>query len=1036
MHFKHLAAAACLACLPFAGQANAAAAPDPGQGESILAQDNKAREVTGKVISAVDREPIPGTFVIEKGTNNGVMTMDDGSYVIYVTGKSPQLEFSCIGFKTATFDVGKLGVVDVSLESDSELNEAVVVGMGTQKKISVIGAVSSVQGDAIKTTSSSLTSNLAGKLAGIISITNSGEPGSTSEFYIRGVSTFGGTKTPLILLDDVEISTGDLNRLPAESIKNVTLLKDASATAIYGVRGANGVMLITTKNGSENMRTQVSVTLESSFEQPANMVDFVDGPRWMELYNEATLARGGLAVVYSPKDIEYTQSGLYPYVYPNVDWQKVLLRDYNFNQRGNISIQGGGNKATYYMALNFTHDSGLANAPKDYFFNNNLHQYVYNFQNNITYKITNTTKLDLRLNAQIIQKQGMQEGETQLFQYMLNSNPVMFPPTFPAQPGDEYIRFGSVLQTATTRRTNPYAAMLDDYSITKENKMNAVLKIDQDFSFLTKGLSASAMVNWSSWAKSVYKQTIRQYFFQVDKSTWSPDDPDNYTLEQVLDAGDTYVTEAYDEPVTDQTFYFDARINYNRKFKKHNVGAMLMYMMRDYRPNKSLSQRNQGLSGRATYDFDERYFFEFNFGYNGTERLPKGARFEFFPAVSLGWAPSNEKFWEPVSSVINYFKIRGSYGLVGSDQFNYYEHFVYFDQVKISNGGYYWTGTSLNNTLTYKSHGIDAYKVDDPHWERARKLDIGLDFSLFNQINVTLDYFHDKRDRIMMARSSWPMIAGYWNATPWGQVGAVTNEGIEASINWARNFGQDWRLEMRFNITYNQNRIDAYDEPKYPESWRSRIGRPLDGYYTWGYIADGLFESQEDINNHAVQQLGSTPMPGDVKYRDINGDGIINAVDQVQISPYGRLPRLQYGIGLSLGWKRWDLGLFFNGTGMRTITISGITPFGQSANNVISFIDKNHWSEANPDPNAAYPRLGTQDVDVSQNLETSTYWMRNGRFLRFKTLELGYSFKIARVYINGDNLAVWSPFKEWDPELSWNSYPFSRTFTLGVQFKF
>lgn len=416
MHLKHFVAAACFACLPFAGQANAAVAPDPGQGgESMLVQADKVREVTGKVISAVDREPIPGAFVVEKGTNNGVMTMDDGSYVIYVTSANPQLEISCIGFKTGTYDVGKLGVVDVALESDSELDEAVVVGMGTQKKISVIGAVASVQGEAIKSSSSNLTSNLAGKLAGIVSVTNSGEPGSSSEFYIRGVSTFGGRTTPLILLDDVEISVGDLNRLPAESIKNVTLLKDASATAIYGVRGANGVMLITTKNGAENMRTQVTATVETSFKQPVKMVNFVDGGRWMELYNEASLTRGAAVPTYSAQDIEYTRSGLYPYVYPNVDWKEVLFRKFNLNQRGNVSIQGGGNKATYYMSLNFNHDTGMANAPKDYMFNNNLHQYIYNFQNNITYKLTNTTKLDLRLNVQIVQKQGMQEGESQLF---------------------------------------------------------------------------------------------------------------------------------------------------------------------------------------------------------------------------------------------------------------------------------------------------------------------------------------------------------------------------------------------------------------------------------------------------------------------------------------------------------------------------------------------------------------------------------------------------------------------------------------------
>ena len=383
MNIKRSLISAMLVCGMIVLQAGLFAVPSSGNGY-IQTDDDNGRVVTGKVISAVDNEPIPGAFVVEKGTNNGVMTLDDGSYSIRVMGTNAQLEISCVGFKTGTYEIGKLGIVDVALESDSELDEAIVVGMGTQKKVSVIGAVSSIQGDVLRSSSSNLTSNIAGKLAGVISITNSGDPGAASEFYIRGINTFGGVSTPLILLDDVEISANDLNRIPPESIKSFTVLKDASATAIYGVRGANGVMIVTTKNGSENMRTQVNATVETMLTQPVNMVDFVDGPAWMELYNEAYMARGGQAPVYSQEDIEYTRSGLYPYVYPNVDWKKLLFRDFNFNQRANINVQGGGNKATYYMSLNFNHDTGIAKAPTDYVFNNNLQQYVFNFQNNIT----------------------------------------------------------------------------------------------------------------------------------------------------------------------------------------------------------------------------------------------------------------------------------------------------------------------------------------------------------------------------------------------------------------------------------------------------------------------------------------------------------------------------------------------------------------------------------------------------------------------------------------------------------------------------
>ena len=1035
MNIRNCLISALLVCGGLTLQAGCFAVSSSGR--SYYQDDDQGRWITGRVISAVDNEPIPGAFVVEKGTNNGVMTLDDGTYSIRIMNPNAQLEISCIGFKTGVFEIGKLGVVDVSLESDSELQEAVVVGMGTQKKISVTGAVTAIQGEAIRSTSSSLTSNLAGKLSGVISMTNSGDPGTASEFYIRGINTFGGVSTPLILLDDVEISANDLNRIPAESIKSFTVLKDASATAIYGVRGANGVMIVTTKNGAENMRTQVNATVESIFTQPVKMVDFVDGPEWMELYNEAYMSRGGAAPVYSQDVIDYTRSGLYPYVYPNVDWKKVLFRDFNFNQRANISVQGGGNKATYYMSLNFNHDTGIANAPSDgYFFNNNLHQYVFNFQNNITYKLTSSTKLDLRLNAQIVQKSGMSESISSLFDYMLEANPVMFPAVFPADVGDEYIKFGSAYSQGDAIRRNPYAAMLDDHGSTKENKLNVVLKIDQDLSMLTDGLGFNAMVNWNNWSWARFTQSITPYYFTVDKTNWSVDSPDNYTIVPIGTTGNSFITESYSEPQSTQTFYFDARLTYDRSFGKHNVGALLMYMMRDYRPNRALSQRNQGLSGRLTYDYDEKYLVEFNFGYNGTERLAKGSRFEFFPSASIGWVPSSEKFWEPLKDVVNFFKLRGSYGIVGSDGFACYNHFVYFDSVALNGGGTGWFGPSSESGFQYHSHSIGAYAVDNATWERSHKLDIGADFTFFNQLDLTVDWFLDRRDRIMMQRGSWPWVAGYWNATPWGQVGKASSRGIEFSLNWAKNFGKDWRLEAKANFTYVRNQYDYYDEPNYSQPWSSRIGRPLDNYYQWGYVADGLFTSQEDIDNHAEQQLGSAVKPGDVKYRDINGDGVITSDDQIQISPYGRLPRIQYGFGFNVMWKKWDLGVFFNGSAMRSILISGLTPFGTTANSVITYIRDNRWTESNPDPNAGYPRLGIDIGDVRNNFETSTYWLRDGSFLRFKTLEIGYSFDIARVYLNGDNLAVFSPFKLWDPELNWNAYPFSRTFTLGVQFRF
>ena len=1035
----------CAAC----GISATVSANTAGGGSTAVQQSGDMHVITGRVIDAATNEPVIGANVVVKGTTNGTATGADGRFTIQV-GKKATIDVSFIGYKTRTLDVSSATELLVKLESDNQLEEVVVVGAGAQKKISITGAISSVTGTDLKFPSSSLTSGLAGKLAGVISMTTSGEPGATTEFYIRGVGTFGGRATPLILLDDVEISSGDLNRIPAETIESFTILKDASATAIYGVRGANGVMIVTTKKGQENTRAKVGVTIENSFVQPMRFPKFVDGATWMELYNEGMLARGAENPKYTAQDIEMTRNHTAPYVYPDVNWQDVLFRDFNMNQRANINISGGGNRATYYMSLNFNHDTGIVNAPSDYYFNNNIRNYNYNFQNNISYKLTSSTTVDLHLNAQMGSRRGPAEGTSALFNYMLAANPVQFPVLYPSMPGDTHLRFGNASFKGNELYTNPYACMLDDQAQYNYSTINVSLKLDQKLDFITKGLAVQGLVNWKSYANKVYVQGINPTYYTLTPNSWSPDNPNWFETQTVGSIGDEYVWEKWNngsDPNSDQTFYFDARLTYNRSFGRHNLSGLLMYMMREFRPGRDVSnasrerlQRNQGLSGRATYDYDQRYFAEFNFGYNGTERLPKNGRFEFFPAVSVGWVPSNERFWEPVKDYIDYLKIRGSYGLVGSDGFddaNGSRHFVYFDQVVINGGGWYATGPSIDNSFSFVGPAVNGYASSNIHWERVKKLDVGFDLSLFRQINVTFDYFHDKRDRIMMMRANWPEIFGYFNAVPWGQVGKADNRGYEFSLGWNRNFGRDWTVDLRFNFTYTQNKFVERDEPNYTYPWQYKRGLPMDGFRWDGYIAEGLFSSEEEIANSPTQLLGSAPRVGDIKYRDLNGDGVITSDDMTLISEYGTSPRIQYGIGLNLRWRKWELGLFMNGSGNRTIMCgNSVTPFGEKNNNIMQFIADNRWSEANPDPRATYPRLGISHADVANNTVLSSYWLRNGRFIRLKTVELGYNVKYGRVYVNGDNLAVWSPFDLWDPELNWNTYPLQRTVTLGLQLKF
>ena len=1003
--------------------------------EATQQQPKKKRTVTGTVVDAENGDPVIGATVVVKGQKDGVITDLDGNFTIAISGSKAQLEFSYIGYRKKTVDVGDLGVINVKMESDNQLlSEVVVVGAGTQKKVSVTGSITSVKGLELKAPSPSLTTSFAGKLAGVISMTSTGEPGAASEFYIRGVSTFGGRATPLILLDDVEISTADLNNIPAETIESFSILKDASATAIYGARGANGVMLITTKTGKENEKTRINVTVENSFNKPMNFPDFVNGATWMEMYNEAQLTRNpGATPKYSQLDIDNTRNQVNPYIYPDVQWKDVIFKNMNMNQRANVNISGGGSKASYYMSLQANHDTGLLDTKKVYSYNNNINNWGYNFQNNISYKITSTTKIDLHMNAQIRNKKGPNYSTSDLFAQMLYCNPINFPVTFPAQPGDTHIRFGNAIWTGSSVRTNPYAYMLSSFKEYNENTLNTSLKINQKLDFVTKGLSVQAMVNWKNWASSSYNRTIEPYYYGIKGGSYNPSNPTDYEIERLGTSGTDYLKTSDISKASDQTFYLDARVNYDRQFNLHHVTGMLMYMQREYR-SSVLPERNQGFSGRFTYDYGQRYLVELNFGYNGTERLAKKERFEFFPAVSLGWVISNEKFFEPMTKYIDNLKIRGSYGLVGSDETGLSagaQHFLYIDQVSLNNIGF-TTGVDMNYTL----YGplVTNYAVVNGGWERVKKLDIGIDLELFRQLTITADYFNEKRYNILLHREAWPESLGYYTAKPWSNKGKVDNWGIELSVNWRKEFTKDLYVDFRGNFTYTENKYVNLDEPVYPYVWKTSTGKPLSR--TTGYIAQGLFSSQEEIDNSPTQNLGSTVKPGDIKYRDVNGDGKIDGSDQVMISPYGTTPRIQYGLGMNVTYKKFDFGVFFNGSAKRTIMISGISPFGQSDYNVMQFIADDYWSESNPNPNAKYPRLGLTSSQTANNTVASTYWMRNGNFIRFKTLELGYKFKYGRVYLNGDNIAVFSPFKLWDPELSWNAYPLQRTFNIGVQLNF
>jgi TonB-linked SusC/RagA family outer membrane protein len=1024
----------------------ASAASEPSEAPQASASTAK-RTVTGTVVDAQDGEPLPGATVSVIGDKSAMTATDiDGNFSISVTGNKTVLLVSYVGYKEARVPVEDLGYVKVEMRGDDKtLDEVIVVGSGTQKRVSVTGAITSVKGDELRMPSTNLTNALAGKIAGVVAQTTSGEPGSAATFYIRGIGTFGGKATPLILLDDVEISSSDLNYVPAENIESFSILKDASATAIYGARGANGVMIVKTKGGDYNSQTHINVSFENSFNFLDKFPEFVDGARFMELHNIANLSRDR-ATVYSQADIDATRNGTNPYLYPNVDWTDVLFKNMAMRQRGNVNISGGGSKVKYYMSLDAQHEDGLLNTSKIYSWNNNVQVYNYTFQNNISYKVTPTTTISMNMNAQIRRNSGPYTSTSTLFNYALTTTPIAFPLSYPSQEGDDYVRFGSKKYSEYVL-PNPYAAMNTNFSQKDQTTLNTVIKLNQDLDFVTKGLRFEAWVNLKAWSQMYFYRTVTPYYYTYsgsrDKiSLTNSDGSINTGFRQLnLQEGTVYLSTSDISRDSDQTFEFQGNFNWNRKFGLHDLGAMVLYRMYEFR-NDVLPNRNQGISARLTYDYAHRYLVEVNCGYNGTERLAKADRFGFFPAISLGWVISNESWFEPASNVITNLKLRGSYGIVGSDDLEQPsdQYYLYMDKIADDDVSYTkWTSGDYNTTTVQKGGPyLTYYAMDGLTWEKVKKADVGVDLTLWGDLSIVADVFLDKRYDIFLHREAWPQSLAYHEAKPWANKGKMDNKGFELSVEYSKRINSDWSFSARGTFTYNENKYVDWDEPYYPYTWQMTTGLPYSRIT--GYIAEGLFQSQEEIDNSPSQTDLGTVQVGDIKYRDINGDGVINSYDQTMISEYGSLPRLQYGFGGTVNWKKFDFGFQFTGSAKRSIVINGVDPFreGRSSaddQNVLSWIADNFYDPINYPENfdVLYPRLGTYDTDISNNTVTSTWWLRNGSFLRLRNVELGWSFPYGRVYVSGQNLLTFSPFKLWDPELSsWNSYPMQKTVTIGV----
>ena len=935
-------------------------------------------------------------------------------------------------------------------DKGNELEGLTVVAFAKQKKESVVSSISTIAPDKLQVPSSNLTTAFAGRLAGVISYQRSGEPGEdNSSFFIRGVTSFGaGKKDPLILIDGVELTSNDLARLNTDDIDSFSILKDASATALYGARGANGVIMVKTKEGAEG-KAKLNIRIENSLSEPVSSIKLVTDPQlYMTMHNEAIKTRDPLgALIYSDEKIANTGKGN-PYAYPYTDWQKMLFKDYTFNQRVNLNVSGGGKIARYYFAAAVNQDNGILNVDKRNNFNNNIDLKKYLLRGNMNINVTPTTELVFRLHGTFDDYNGPIDGGTAVYNSVLKTNPVLFPAYY--EPDDanmntRHILFGNY---GAGDYINPYADLVRGYKEYDKTLVLAQVELHQKLDFILKGLSLRGLFNTTRYSDFSVSRYYNPYYYKMD---YFDKNTGKYYLTPLNDAtGTEYLSYSEGGKNVYSTTYFEGALQYGTSIKdRHHFNALLVLTSYEKRVGNSgslqlsLPYRNLGLAGRLTYDFDTRYFLEWNFGYNGSERFSEKNRFGFFPSIAAGYMVSNEKFFEPLKKVITKLKLKASYGLVGNDEIGRAsDRFFYLSEVNMNNAS---RGYVFGLERNFQRNGVSISRYEDPDitWEKSYKQNYGVELTLFDNLEIQADYFKERRTNILQERAYINATMGL-QAVPQANIGEVSGNGFEVSVNYSQSFNNHLWASFMGNFTYATAQYKLYEEPSYADTpWLRHEGQKVG--QTWGLIAERLFVDKYDVENSPLQEFGEYGA-GDIKYKDINKDGVINSYDRVPIG-FPTTPEIVYGFGASMGYKNFDVSFFFQGSGRSSFYISPsqIAPF---VNNqaLLQMIADDFWSEDNCNVNAFWPRLS--NYAISNNNQQSTHWLRNGAFLRLKTVEMGYTLpknwtkKIlidsARLYLSGSNLFVLSAFKDWDVEMAGNGfgYPLQRVVNIGLNINF
>ena len=1008
---------------------------------NALAQEQL--NISGTVTDAAGEALIGVSVTVKDAKGLGTITNIDGKYNIKIQ-QYQTLVFSYIGYKPVSVLVkGDKKVIDVQMseEKTNAIDEVVVTGLGTQKKLTVTGAITNVDVSQMKQfPSSNFTNALAGNVPGIIAMQSSGQPGkSTSRFWVRGISTFGASASAMILVDGFE--RNNIDDLNIEDIESFSVLKDASATAIYGSKGANGVILITTKHGKAG-KININVKGEASYNTRTITPKFIDAPTYANLLNEARVTRN-LAPQYQPEELALIRSGLDPDFYPNVDWSKLLLKNGAMSYRADLSMSGGGNTARYFVSLSYVEDQGMYNTDetlrKKYDTNANYKR--WNYRMNVDIDVTPTTIIKLGVSGNLNKRNSPGLGDqylwSELFGFNALSSPVLY--------SNGYVpAYGNNI-----RQMNPWVSSTrTGYNEEWDNNIQTNVTVDQKLDFITKGLSFTGRFGYDTYNSNHIYYRLWPAMYRAN----SRDSQGNIIWDKLFEETSMSQTSGGDGSRHE---FLEALLRWDRTFDKlHNFSAVSRFTQDERIQTRnigtdiknSVSKRNQGLAGQLTYNYALRYFIDFNFGYNGSENFADHHRYGFFPAFSLAWNVAEEPLVKKALPWLNMFKLRYSWGKVGNDNMGRFPYLYTLDYTP--NIGYNWGSNLSSGTIP----GIHYTQMASPNvtWEVARKTDFGFDFVAFdNKFSLTMDYFHEKRTGIFIQRMFLPDITGL-ESYPWANVGAVKSKGFDGNFQYKDHIGEiNWTV--RGNITYSKNTILERDEEN--NVYAYQYGKGYRVNQQRGLIALGLFRDYDDIRNSPKQSWG-TVQPGDIKYKDVNGDGIVDDGDRVAIGATDT-PSLIYGLGASVSWRGFDLNLHFQGAGKYTFLINSgaVNAFRDGRwGNILQGITDNRWissdisgTKETENPNAPYPRL-SYGYNLN-NQQSSSFWLRNGRFLRLKNLDIGYTLpkpmvntihlESVRIYISGQNLITWSPFKLWDPELDSRQrgqiYPITRSLTAGIQ---